>query len=131
MKVLVDSNFLMAAIQFRVDIIHELERLLGRRTDLVLISPIEEELKAIASEHQSIRSMGAARALDFALGMQVETVPRLFRESVDDVIIRISKERGWAVATNDRRLRRRLDELAVPTIYLRQRTHLEAKGIVV
>jgi rRNA-processing protein FCF1 len=129
-KVLADSNFLMAAIQFRVDIIHELERLLGGRTELVLISPVEEELKAIASGHQSKRSIEASRALDFALGIPVEAVPRLLRESVDDVIVRVSKERGWAVATNDRRLRKRLGELAVPTIYLRQRTHLEAKGII-
>jgi len=129
-KVLIDSNFLMAAVQFRVDIVQEFERLLGRRVEPILVSPVEEELRAMASGHEDKRSRDAAQALEIARKMEVEVVARLPEESVDDVLVRIASERGWAVATNDRLLRKRLDEISVSTIYLRQKTHLEVKGMI-
>jgi len=128
-RVLIDSNFLMAAIQFRIDLIQELEYLLGRRVEPVLISPVEEELRAMASGHEAKRSRDAAQALEVARRIRVEVAARLPNESVDDILVRIASERGWMVATNDRHLRKRLDAIAVPTIYLRQRTRLEAKGV--
>jgi rRNA-processing protein FCF1 len=128
-RVLIDSNFLIAAIHFRIDLIQELEYLLGRKVEPVLISPVEEELRRMASGHEAMRSRDAAQALEVALRMDVEVVARLPNESVDDVLVRIASERGWMVATNDRLLRKRLDAIAVPTIYLRQRTRLEAKGV--
>ena len=119
----------MAAVQFRIDFIQELEYLLRRRVEPVLISPVEEELRAMASGHEAKRSRDAAQALDVAQRMDIEVVARLPNESVDDVLVRVASERGWMVATNDRHLRKRLDAIAVPTIYLRQRTRLEAKGV--
>ena len=128
-RVLIDANFLMAAIHFRIDPIQELEYLLGRKVKPVLISLVEEELRAMASGREAKRSRDAAQALQIARRMEVEVVARLPNESVDDVLVRIASERGWMVATNDRLLRKRLDAIAVPTIYLRQRTRLEAKGV--
>lgn len=129
-QVLIDSNFLMAAIQFRIDIIRELEHLLGRRVEPILISPVEDELRSIASGIESKRSKEAGQALKLARMMQVETVTMPPNESVDETLTRVALERGWAVATNDRILRRKLGELAVPTIYLRKKAYLEAKGII-
>lgn len=128
-KVLVDSNFLMAAAQFHLDIIQELEGLLGRRVEPILISPVEEELKSLASGRETKKARDAILALEIAQKMRVEAVRRFPNESVDEVLVRLASEYGWAVATNDRHLRKRLDEIAVPTIYLRQRTRLEAKGL--
>lgn len=129
-KVLIDSNFLMTAIQFRIDIIRELGHLLGRRVEPILISPVEDELRSISSGIESKRSREAGQALKLAHMMRVETVTRSPNESVDETLTRVALERGWAVATNDRILRRKLGELAVPTIYLRKKAHLEVKGTI-
>jgi len=128
-KVLVDSNFLMATAQFRIDVLRELGQLLGGIVEPVLVSPVEGELRSVASGSGAKRAREAAQALEIARRMRVEAVTLLPNESVDDVLVRVASERRWPVATNDRRLRRRLDEIGVPTIYLRQRTHLEAKGL--
>ena len=129
-RVLIDANFLMAVVQFRIDVIQELQHLLRGKVEPILISPVEEELRSMTSSHEAKRSRDAARALEIARKMQVEVVERFPNESVDDVLVRVASERGWAVATNDRHLRKRLDAMAVPTIYLRQRSRLEAKGMV-
>jgi rRNA-processing protein FCF1 len=127
--IILDSNFVLAESQFRIDILHQLALLLKGNAEPIIISPVIDELQSMALKHESNRSRAAAKALDTIRPIQVEEVHRDPNESVDDVIVRISSQKKWAVATNDRKLRKRLDALAVPTVYLRQRTHLEAKGI--
>jgi rRNA-processing protein FCF1 len=120
----------MAAIQFKIDIIRELGHLLGRRVEPILISPVEDELRSIATGIESKRSREAGQALKLAHMMQVETVTMSPNESVDETLTRVALERRLIVATNDRLLRRKLGELAVPSIYLRKKSHLEVKGII-
>ena len=73
-RVLIDANFLMAAIHFRIDPIQELEYLLGRKVKPVLISLVEEELRAMASGREAKRSRDATQALQVARRMEVEAV---------------------------------------------------------
>lgn len=124
-----DSNFLMAAVQFKIDIIHEMGHLFGRRVEPILISPVIDELRSIASG-ESRRSREATQALEIARVINFEATGKFLNESVDDALIRVALERGFSVATNDGRLRKKLDKLGVPTVYLRQKTHLEAKGTI-
>jgi len=128
-KVILDSNFILAEYQLKIDILHQLALLLGGNVEPIVISPVNDELKSMMLGCESIRSRAAAKALEIIRQIPVREVHTDPNESVDDVIIRVSSQEKWAVATNDRMLRKRLDALAVPTIYLRQRTHLEAKGI--
>jgi rRNA-processing protein FCF1 len=127
--IILDSNFVLAESQFQIDILRQLTLLLKGNVEPIIISPVIDELQSMTLKHESNRSRAAAKALDTIRSIQVEEVHRDPNESVDDVIVRISSQKKWAVATNDRKLRKRLDALAVPTVYLRQRTHLEAKGI--
>jgi rRNA-processing protein FCF1 len=49
---------------------------------------------------------------------------------VDDVIIEAAEEWGAMVFTNDRQLRKRLRDISVPVIYLRQKSRLAIDGLV-
>jgi rRNA-processing protein FCF1 len=124
-----DTNFILAEFQFQIDILHKLTLLLKGNVEPVIISPVNDELRSMALDRESSRSRAAAKALETIRQIPVEEVNKEPNESVDDVIVRISSQKKWAVATNDGKLRKRLDALAVPTVYLRKRTHLEAKGI--
>src|SRR5512139_442930 len=65
-EVIVDSNALFAPLQFKIDIYGELERILNRRFELILLSPVLKELQTLASEGRpKIRKM-AAFAIEFA-----------------------------------------------------------------
>jgi len=48
----------------------------------------------------------------------------------DDVIVEVAREWGAVVFTNDKLLRRRLRDISVPVIYVRQKSRLEIDGIV-
>jgi rRNA-processing protein FCF1 len=48
-QVIVDSNALFAPLQFKIDVFGELERLLNRRFELVLLSPVRRELEMLVA----------------------------------------------------------------------------------
>lgn len=128
--VILDSNFLFIPLRFGVDIFEELQRLLGKLPRCIVPKPIIEELKLLRPEAKP----SFKKELDFALDLAgrcevLEENPR-YGEPVDDFVLRLAVSNGWLVATNDSDLRRRLREVGVPIIYLRQRAYLEIDGLV-
>jgi hypothetical protein len=51
-------------------------------------------------------------------------------QPTDDVIINAAKEWKAAVFTNDRQLRKRLRDISVPVIYVRQKSRLSVDGMI-
>ena len=52
------------------------------------------------------------------------------RVSTDDVIVKVAQAWGSPVFTNDRQLRKRLRDISVPVIYVRQKSRLEIDGLI-
>jgi hypothetical protein len=125
-----DSNFLLVPSQFRLDIFEELTALLGQRIDPVILSPIYDELVKIAERGAPKMRRYASLALVLTKKCRLVPVERSAEESTDDVITRIAAEWKTPVATNDRGLRRRLRDVGVAVIYLRQKSRLEIDGTV-
>ena len=50
LKVIFDSNAFFVPLEFRIDIFGEVERLLNRRVDFVLLSPVKRELEVLSSK---------------------------------------------------------------------------------
>lgn len=123
-----DANFLLVPFQFRLDIFEELTALLGQRIDPVVLSPTYEELAKIAERGAPKMRRYASSALVLTKKCRLAPVDRRAEESTDDVIIRIAAEWKTPVATNDRGLRRRLRDVGVAVIYLRQKSRLEIDG---
>jgi rRNA-processing protein FCF1 len=130
LKVILDSNALFVPFQFRIDIIFELDNLLERRYELILLSPVKQELNAFASKGSPKMRKTASCALKMAEKCrQVELkVPE--STLVDDAIIEAARDFGAMVFTNDRQLRKRLRDISVPVIYLRQKSRLAIDGLV-
>lgn len=122
MKVIIDTNALMASEQFGVDIFSELERL-GYAECLVPASVLAE-LRSLASGAKRGKDKVAARvALVLAERCRV-----LGEEGIDaDVAIeRLALDEKAAVFTNDRALKKRLSSNGITVIYLRQERYLVA-----
>lgn len=128
LKVILDSNFLFVPSQFQVDIFEELTGLLNRRVDPVLLSPTEQELRRLADQGSPKTRRQASLALELAERCRKVHVDKRTGETPDDVIVRVAKEWGCPVATNDRVLRKRLRRENVPVVFLRQRAHLQVEG---
>lgn len=136
-EVLLDTNALLLPHQSRIDIFAELERL-GFGKPLVP--------KAVLRELGSIAATGSPRDRTAArIGMELATtrseiLPDEIGEdlrrsrkvlpgegTVDDLLVRLGAERGAAVLTNDKELKKRLKKAGVALVYPKRKT-LEAAG---
>ncbi len=48
LKVILDSNALFVPLEFKIDIFRELEGLINRKFELILLSPVKRELEKLA-----------------------------------------------------------------------------------
>jgi hypothetical protein len=127
LKVILDSNALFAPLQFKIDIFEELQTLLSMKFETVLLSPILKELETIAEKGSPKMRKWASYALKLAekcVFLEVEEKAC----SPDDAILEVARKHNCLVFTNDRALRKRLRNISVPVIYVRQKSHLEIDG---
>ena len=130
LKVILDSNALFVPLQFRIDVFSELSRLLNRKFELILLSSVKRELEILAEKGAPKMRKNACCALKFAERCRLVAVEAEASALVDDVIVEVAREWSAAVFTNDKQLRKRLRDISVPVIYVRQKSHLEIDGMI-
>ncbi|KXB08456.1 hypothetical protein AKJ55_00965 [candidate division MSBL1 archaeon SCGC-AAA382M17] len=123
--VILDTNILMVPESQGVDIFSELDRILDKKYKLIVPETIVEELKNIKKRGESSSERKAAR-IGLELSSRAEKVPS--KKKGDEEIMRLARGKNCAVATNDSRLRKNLRKEDIPTIYLRQKSHLTLEG---
>ena len=129
LKVILDSNALFVPLKFKIDIFEETRRLLNRNVEFVLLSPVKRELELLAAKDSPKTRREAAYALRLAqkcknVAVEAEGL------AVDDVIVRVAKSWSSVVFTNDRQLKKRLRDISVPVVYVRQKSRLEIDGMI-
>jgi hypothetical protein len=129
-KVFLDANFFFVSSQFNVDVFEELEKLLNRRFEPILLSSTQKELQGLAETSSPKQRKQAELALRLAEKCRFFVVEKGLKETYDDVIVRVAAEWKSPVATNDRELRKRLRKVGVSVIFLRQKQRLEMEGAV-
>ena len=129
-KVILDSNALFVPLQFKIDIFDGLERLLERKFELIVLSPVKRELEALVKRGSPKMRKNASYALKFAEKCTYVEVDAPASALTDDVIVKVAGEWKAAVFTNDRQLKKRLRDISVPVIYVRQKSRLEIDGMI-
>ncbi len=129
-KVILDSNAFFIPLQFKIDIFNDLKFLLNRRFELILLSPVKQELEALAKKGSLKMRKNVAYALKLAEKCTYVEVDFPACALTDDIIVRIAEEWKAAVFTNDRQLKKRLRDISVPVIYVRQKSRLEIDGMI-
>lgn len=130
LKVVIDSNFLLIQPQFKIDILKELENVIGRKIELIILSSVYAELDGISKSKKLRERKAALTAMKLLEPFDVINVPKQPDETVDDQIIRFAREWNYPVATNDKKLRKRLSAMNLTVIYLRQKSRLEINGVI-
>jgi hypothetical protein len=128
LRVILDSNALLVPLQFKIDIFEELKTLLNMNFEPVVLSPIKRELEIIAEGGPPKMRKLASYALKLAEKCVFFEVKGKISCSPDDVIIEMARKWECPVFTNDIELRKKLRNISVPVIYVRQKSRLEING---
>ena len=129
-KVILDANALFVPLQFKIDIFNCLEQLLERNFELILLSPVKREIETMAKKGSPKIRKNASYALKLAEKCKYVEVDALASALTDDIIVKIANELKTPVFTNDRQLRKRLRDISVPVIYVRQKSRIEIDGMI-
>ncbi|MBA7501903.1 hypothetical protein ES706_00478 [subsurface metagenome] len=124
MQVIADTSFLMIPGLFSVDVVGELNRLLEQPHELIIPSPVLQELMRISERGKPKEQMAAKIGLFLAKRGDVIKAKGI----ADEVILNLALKGGYAVGTTDAALRKELRRCGVPVIYLRQKSHLAIDG---
>lgn len=118
MKIVLDTNALMAPVQLGVDIFSDLATL--DFDDFIVPSGVVRELERLASSGRGADQNAARVAISLLDRCRiVETAG-----NVDDAILMLATGTGAAVLTNDAELKARLLDNGVSVVYVRQRSYL-------
>ncbi len=129
LKVILDSNSFFIPLEFKIDIFDEIPKLLNRNIEFILLSPVKQELELLAQKGINKKSRNANFALQLSDKCKTVQIKNL-GDPTDDIIVRIAKKWSTPVFTNDRTLKRRLRDISVPVIYLRQKSRLDVDGSI-
>lgn len=127
-KVILDTNALFVPLKFKIDIFKQTEELLNTKVEMILLSPIRQELEELAQKGSPKLKKNASYALKIAKKCNLIELNRTTSSSPDDIIIQFTKENKHPVFTNDKELKKKLRNINVPVIYVRQKTRLQIEG---
>jgi uncharacterized protein len=130
LKIILDSNALFVPLQFKIDIFSDLEILLNRNIELILLSAVNKELKMLTKKSSPEIAKQAKFALSLAKKCTFVKMPEKRLEPTDDAILRIAEQWNSPVFTNDKALKKKLRDISVPVIYVRQKSRLEIDGLI-
>jgi rRNA-processing protein FCF1 len=130
LKIILDSNALFVPLEFKIDIFSEVECLLNRNVNFVLLSTVKRELEILSAKESPKMRREAAYALKLGEKCQYVNVDNNEKLRTDDIIVKVAKAWNSPVFTNDSQLRRRLRDISVPVIYVRQKSRLEIDGLI-
>lgn len=117
-------------LELKIDIFSEVKRLLNRNVNFILLSPVKREIELLAAKESPKTRREAAYALKLAEKCQYVTVDNDEKLRTDNIIVKVAKAWNSPVFTNDSQLRRRLRDISVPVIYVRQKSRLEIDGLI-
>jgi uncharacterized protein len=130
LKIILDSNAFFIPLEFKIDIFSEVKRLLNRNVTFILLSPVKRELEILANKESPKTRREAAYALKLTEKCKFVAIDSDEKMRTDDVIVKVAKAWNSPVFTNDSQLRRRLRDISVPVIYVRQKSRLEIDGLI-
>jgi rRNA-processing protein FCF1 len=120
MKVILDTNFLVDCMRFKVDLNSELAG-----NELFVLDSVIFEIEKIVDRRTSESSL-AKLALEFINKNNIRQL-KSEEKSVDDSLISYSKQ-GYVIATHDRELKSKLKSVGAKLIYVRQKRYLVTEG---
>jgi hypothetical protein len=118
-KILLDTNFLLIPAQFHVDVFEALKE---HGDEFIILSPVAVELEKL-SRSAGKKGAEARVALQLIEKKHIKTVA-VIEKNTDTALMKYAEKYSYAVATNDKKLIKRLRSKGIKIIRLRQKKFL-------
>jgi hypothetical protein len=122
--VILDTNFLVDCLIWKVDFISEIGRILPFQYRLAVVDKTLDELDMLAKEGKMIAKLGARLAKQ-VIAKKAISIIRTDKKGYTDTIILKNADQETIVATQDQELKRRLRAKGLSVIIIRQKKYLE------
>ena len=122
-KILLDTNFLLAVYQFKVDIFSEIERICHFNYGIFVLDKSIDELKNIIEKQKGKHKEAAKIALQLLKLKNIKEITTNSKEHTDKIILEYA-QKGYIVATQDKDLKRKLVNHGIEVIVLRKKKFL-------
>ena len=122
-KIIIDTNFLLIPIQFKVDIFSEFNRICSFNYKLFIFDKSIDELKNIIQKQRGKDKKAAEFALKLIKLKNIEII-ETGHKYVDELILD-SINKDTVIATQDVLLKKQLLEKGASVIILRQKKYLQ------
>ena len=122
-KIILDTNFLLIPLQFRVDIFSEISRICNFNHRLYIFDKTIDELRGII-EQQSVKNKKAAQFGLKLIKFKNIRILKSEQKDVDSLILQ-HLDADTIIATQDIPLKRELIKKGVSMIILRQKKYLQ------
>ena len=115
MRIILDTNFLIETIKYKIDSLMELRRICDFNFELCILDKTLDELEKINKVESRI-------ALSFIHILKIINTKESKNKDVDDILVELSSK-DTIIATQDKELKRRLRKKHIPLIIIRQKKY--------
>lgn len=120
-KIILDSNFLIDIFKFKIEL-KEIENILEEGFEICCLYSTIKELENIAKTRKK-EAKHAKIALNFIKDKKIKVFYK--GKDFDKDVLKLAKKEDFYVATNDKKLRKKLKSFGIKTIYVRGRSKLD------
>lgn len=124
-KVILDTNFIITALKFRIDIFSELQRICNFKYTINILDKSIDELENLIKKNKIKKTtLDLIRRI---IKIKKIKIIKTRGNNVDNLLL---KQKNAIIATQDKRLKDRLKKKKIPIIVIRQKNHLELKNVL-
>ena len=123
MEIILDTNALIYAAKYKVDILREIRTKFGL-TAVSVPTSVLDELKMLAKTAEKATDRDAAW-LAYQIVREKKIIEKKMQGTVDDAILDYAVKNKAAVLTNDIRLKAKLKEAGIKVYLIRQKKLIE------
>jgi len=129
-KIVPDTNFLIYVFKHKINFDYEIERAINSNFEIVILSPVKEELEKLLRSGDLKGNEKLAINLALAKIRNYKLVD-YNANYADEAILNYAKEnKNVIVATNDKELKEKLMENNIPVMVVRQKKYFEVFGML-
>lgn len=123
--VILDTNFLVDCLAWKVDFFRELDRVLPFTYELKVVDKTLDEIDRIIATAKDDSKIGAKLAKQVIAKRRIGVILTDKKGYTDTIILKLANKDTTVVATQDQGFKRRLKAEAIPVVIIRQKKFLE------